>query len=177
MALAVRTLDALRAGEPVALPRFDKLDDDRLPESSWERIERADLAIFEGWFLKTPPEDDAALVDPLNALEQNEDADGIWRRWCNTALARDYPALWARIDRLWFLQPPDFEVVPGWRWQQEQALQASDPARQVMNRAQVERFVMHYERTSRQALRALPAIADETVALDAMRRPLTPPRK
>ncbi len=177
VALALRTLDALRAGEPVALPRFDKLGDDRLAETQWERIEKAELTILEGWFLKTPAEDVAALTEPVNELERDEDPDGTWRRFCNDALRRDYPALWARIDRLWFLQPPGFAVVPEWRWQQEQALQARDPSRKAMDRMQVERFVMHYERTSRQALRALPAIADETVVLDAMRRPLTPPRR
>ena len=95
-----------------------------------------------------------------------------WRRHCNEALARDYPALWRRVDRLLFLQPPGFEVVPGWRWQQEQSLQAQDPSRRGMTRAQVERFVQHYERVSRQALRTLPAIADLVVALDEARRPV-----
>ncbi|GAB2503558.1 kinase [Pseudoxanthomonas sangjuensis] len=172
MALALRTLDALRAGEPATLPRFDKLGDDRLPESRWERIDGpADVVVFEGWFLATPAEDEAALAVPVNALERGEDAGGTWRRWCNAALARDYPALWSRIDALWFLQPPGFEVVPQWRWEQEQALQAGDPSRKAMDRAQVERFVQHYERTSRQALRTLPAIADRVVPLDARRRP------
>lgn len=173
VALALRTLDALRAGESVALPRFDKLADERLPESRWERIDGpVDLAIFEGWFLATPPEGEAALIEPINALERDEDADGTWRRWCNAALARDYPALWARIDALWFLQPPGFEVVSEWRWQQEAALQAGDPSRPAMDRAQVQRFIQHFERVSRQALRALPAIASRTIALDAQRQPL-----
>lgn len=173
VALALRTLDALRAGGPVALPRFDKLGDDRLAESRWERVDGpVDVVVFEGWFLATPPQDETGLAEPINALERDEDADGTWRRWCNTALARDYPPLWARIDALWFLQPPGFEVVPEWRWQQEQALQAGDPSRKAMDRAQVERFVQHYERTSRQALRTLPAIADRVVPLDARRRPL-----
>lgn len=172
VALALRTLDALRAGEPVALPRFDKLGDDRLAESSWERIDRADLVVFEGWFLNTPAEDATALAEPVNELERDEDPDGIWRRFCNDALQRDYPALWARIDRLWFLQPPGFAVVPEWRWQQEQALQARDPSRKAMGRMQVERFVMHYERISRQALRMLPALADRTVPLGGNREPV-----
>src|SRR5690606_8998885 len=90
--------------------------------------------------------------------------------YCNGALASDYPPLWRRIDRLLFLQPPGFEVVADWRWQQEQALQARDPARRGMGRAQLERFVQHYERISRHALRTLPAIADRVIALDAGRR-------
>ena len=169
--LAVETLDALRSGVSVPLPRFDKLADDRLPQSRWQRIEGSvDLAVFEGWFLGTPPEDDAALAEPVNALERDEDAGGTWRRWCNAALERDYPALWARIDALWFLQPSGFEVVSEWRWQQEQALQAGDPSRAAMDRTQVERFIQHFERVSRQALRTLPALADRTVHLDRTRR-------
>lgn len=173
LALALRTLDALRTGEAVALPRFDKLADERLPPAQWPRSDaRADLVVFEGWFLGTPAEDETALGPPVNALERDEDADGTWRRWCNRALARDYPALWARIDMLWFLQPPGFEVVPQWRWQQEQGLQRASPGRTGMDRKQVERFVQFYERVSRQALRTLPAIAGRVVALDAQRRPL-----
>ncbi|MEN1972932.1 kinase [Luteimonas sp. MJ204] len=173
VALAIDVLDALRAGRGAALPRFDKLADDRLPRARWPVAARAvDLVVFEGWFLGTPAEDDAALVAPLNALERDEDADGRWRRWCNHALARDYPALWQLIDRLLLLLPPSFGVVPEWRWQAEQGLRdASGDASAGMDRAGVERFVQHYERTSRQALRTLPGIADHVITLDARRRP------
>lgn len=169
--LACRTLDALRAGEPTVLPRFDKLGDRRLPEPAWPRAGAVDLVLFEGWFLGTPAEPDAALDEPVNDLERNEDPDGRWRRWCNDALARDYPALWRRIDRLLFLQGPGFHIVPRWRWQQEQALQARHPRRKAMTREQVERFVQFFERTSRRAMRTLPGIADRTVRLDADRNP------
>ncbi|MDN5782311.1 MAG: kinase [Luteimonas sp.] len=167
--LACRTLDALRAGETVALPRFDKLDDRRLPEPEWPSTGAVDLVLFEGWFLGTPPQADAALAEPVNALERDEDPDGRWRRHCNDALARDYPALWQRIDHLLFLQGPGFDVVPRWRWQQEQSLQAAHPGRKGMTRGQVERFVQFFERTSRQAMRTLPGIADRTVRIDAQR--------
>jgi D-glycerate 3-kinase len=43
-----------------------------------------------------------------------------------------------------------------------------------MNRARLERFIQHYERVSRQALRRLPDIAERTVWLDAQRLPLRP---
>ena len=172
VALALRTLDALRAGDTPALPRFDKLGDDRLPAAHWPRPPRAlDLLVLEGWCLGVPAEDTEALHAPLNALERDEDAAGTWRRWCNAALARDYPPLWSRIDVLWFLQPPGFDAVPGWRWQQEEALQAAEPGRAGMDRAGLARFIQHYERVSRQALRTLPALADAVVALDAARVP------
>lgn len=170
--LALETMAKLQQGRQVALPRFDKLADDRLPPSRWPLTRgRCDLVILEGWFLKTPPQHEGELAEPLNALERSEDVEGRWRRFCNTALAREYPALWALIDALWFLQGPGFDVVPEWRWQQERSLQAADPARQAMTRPQVERFVQFFERLSRQALKTLPAIAERTIQLDQDRHP------
>ncbi|HJR74150.1 MAG TPA: kinase [Luteimonas sp.] len=170
--LALDTLAALRRGAACALPRFDKIADDRADRSQWPTVAAAaDMILFEGWFLKTPSQSAAELTAPINALERDEDADGIWRRYCNDALNRHYPALWAQIDRLLWLHGPGFETVPEWRWQQEQTLQRSDPSRAAMDRPQVERFVQHFERVSRQTWRSLPGIADWTVALDAARRP------
>lgn len=175
--LACEVLDALREGRPTTLPRFDKIADDRLPESQWPTVHHADLVVLEGWFLKVPPQAPEELVDPLNALERDEDPDGTWRRWCNDALAKDFPALWARLPRLLFLQGPGFDVVPQWRWQQEQTLQAQHPDRKAMSRAQVMRFVQFFERVSRQAIKTLPAIADRTIRLDGDRNPLHPHRE
>lgn len=173
VALGCALLDALRTGEPVRLPRFDKLADDRLPMSQGESVDGAvDLVIVEGWCLGAPAEEDAALHTPLNALEREEDPQALWRRYCNAALARDYPALWQRLDGLWFLQPPNFEVVVDWRWQQEQALARTQGRNALMDRAGVARFVQHFERVSRQVLRTLPALADHVITLDAQRRPL-----
>lgn len=171
VALACETLDALRDGRPTRLPRFDKITDRRLPQSRWPVVGEVDLVVFEGWFLKTPPEVPEALRDPVNALEREEDPEGIWRTYCNDSLARDYPRLWSRLDRLLWLHGPGFEVVPGWRWQQEETLQALHPTRQTMSRAQVERFVQYFERVSRQAWQHLPSIADVTRRVDAQRRP------
>jgi D-glycerate 3-kinase len=171
MALALETMTALREGVRTALPRFDKLADDRLPTAYWPMAcGRCDLVILEGWFLKTPPQPEAELSEPVNALEREEDTQGIWRHYCNTALGTRYPALWDTVDTTWFLQGPGFEVVPEWRWQQEQWLQSAQPDRTAMSRAQVERFVQFFERVSRQALKTLPAIAERTLRLDSQRR-------
>lgn len=176
VALACATIDALRtlrAGQRVRLPRFDKIADRRLPPSRWLSItRRPDLIVFEGWFLKVPAQPPAALAQPLNALERDEDDAGIWRGYVNRALAQDYAPLWSRIDRLLWLRGPGFEVVPDWRWQQECTLQAAHPQRQAMTRAQVLRFVLFFERVSRQAQATLPAIADRTLHVDHLRRVL-----
>ena len=170
--LACAVLDSLASGTPTVLPRFDKIADDRLPESRWPTVRRADLTILEGWFLKVPPQSPADLEAPLNALERDEDPDGTWRRWVNRSLGDAYPALWKRLPRMLFLQGPGFDVVPAWRWQQEQTLQARHPGRKAMDHAQVMRFVQFFERVSRQAMQHWPSIADATIRLDAERNPI-----
>lgn len=175
VALATEVLGALRSGVGTALPRFDKLADDRRPRTDWPRAQLTDLVLFEGWCLGTPAEDEASLDMPINALERDEDPHGGWRRWCNAALREAYPALWRHIDRLLLLQAPSFEVVPGWRLDAERrALAGARPGAMAMDAAAIDRFVQHYERTSRQALRTLPDIADRVIALDAQRRATLP---
>jgi D-glycerate 3-kinase len=170
--LACTVLDKLKQGVPVALPRFDKISDTRLPPSRWQTIEQpADLIIFEGWFLLAKPEAETALHAPINSLERDEDAESIWRHYCNRAL-KSYTPLWQRIDRSLFLQGPGFEVVKDWRWQQEQTLQARNPKRHAMQQAEVENFILLFERVSRQVFTQLPALADTVVQLDKNRIPL-----
>lgn len=177
VALACEVIDALREGRATRLPRFDKIADRRLPPSRWPLVRAVDLVLFEGWLLKVPAQASAELAAPINALERDQDRDGSWRRWCNAALAKNYPPLWQRLPRMLVLQGPGFEIVPKWRWQQEQTLQAANPGRTAMTWPQVERFVQFFERVSRQALRTWPEIADKTIRLDAQRRPEKGPEK
>lgn len=172
VALACEVVDALREGHSTRLPRFDKIADRRLPVAEWPVVDGAELVLFEGWFQRVPAQSPEALTDPVNALERDEDPDGIWRAYCNDSLARDYARLWSRLDRLLFLQGPGFDQVPEWRWQQECTLQAAHPDRAAMTRPQVLRFVQFFERVSRHGWPLLPAIADRTVRLDASRRPI-----
>lgn len=168
-ALGLATIDALARGEPAALPRFDKGRDDRAPERDWPRAPAdTQVMLLEGWCLGAAPQPAADLALPVNALEADEDPDGTWRGHVNTALARDYPALWARIDRLIFLAAPDWEVVAEWREQQEAELRQRAPA--AMSPAEVTRFIQHYERLTRWMLAELPDRADLSLRLDHARR-------
>lgn len=171
--LGLATLDALRQGD-ARLPAFDKISDRRLPESAWTRMARVpDLLLFEGWFHRVPPQGAAELERPLNTLERDEDPRGDWRRYCNAAL-NDYAPLWGRLDQLLFLQGPGFDQVPAWRWQQEQTLAAANPGRATMTQREVNRFVLFFERVSRQGLATLPQLADWTLRVNAERQPLEP---
>src|SRR5690606_3025711 len=156
IALALEVLAALREGRRTPPPPCDRLADAPLPPRLSPRVDDAALVLFEPGFPGTPAETAAAPAAPPTAPDGDEGGDRRWRRWCNDALARDYPALWRRIGRLLLLLAPGFEVVPGWRCQAEQAMPAARPGMPAMDRAAFARFMQHYERVSRQALRTLP---------------------
>jgi len=179
VAAGMALFDALcgaTASAAVRLPRFDKASDDPAPADSWLEIEApVDMILFEGWCVGAVPQDEQALLTPVNALEREEDAGGVWRRYVNAALAGPYQSLFSRLDQLILLRAPGFEVVRDWRLQQEEKLRrqlkasgGNGPA--VMDAAQVERFIAHYERLTRHILAEMPARADVVVPLDALRR-------
>ena len=172
VALGEAVLADLRAGRPVKLPRFDKATDDRAPESTWPNVETARLVIFEGWCVGARPQPDGAMKAPVNALEREEDVDGVWRRYVNRRLADQYCALFA-VDALVALAAPAFEVVRQWRTQQEHALAADIAAGRRNGRAmsdeEVGRFIQFYQRLTEHILREMPERADLVVRLDAGR--------
>jgi D-glycerate 3-kinase len=168
IALGLQTLAALDSGESAGLPRFDKHRDDRLPPAQWPSAPMdCEVLIFEGWCAGARPQAQEALAEPINALEARDDPDGIWRRFVNDALAGQYQELFARFDRLMLLAAPGFDVVHGWRLQQER--EAGGP----MDSAAIARFIAHYERLTRHILTDMPNHADCVVRLDARRRPLS----
>ena len=167
------TLDELRAAastNPARVPRFDKGLDTRVAPSRWRRVaRRPELVILEGWCIGVPPQSETALARPLNRLERDEDRDARWRGWVNAQLEQNYMPLWRRLDRLVMLQAPTFAIVTRWRDEQERALRRRNAPR-ALSPAALRRFLMHYERLSRQALKALPARADLRIVLDEERR-------
>jgi D-glycerate 3-kinase len=174
--LGLDIINKLRNAKPdtlVEIPVFDKAADDRAPPERWNRwTGRPDAIIFEGWCVGATQQDEQDLDSPINQLESEQDADGRWRRYVNRRLARDYPRLFAEIDLLIFLQVPDLGCSLAWRIQQEHELQEraarrDQPAPRAMSDAEVERFVMHYERLSRHMLRDLPGRADIVVPVAA----------
>lgn len=169
----LRSLCELHSGASLSTPRFSKAADDRLPRPDWTQVDGPiDVVLFEGWCVGTPPQTTSALQTALNTLEAEEDADGIWRRWVNAQLAGPYRQLFALLQRLIFLQAPDFDCVLSWRLQQEQNDNARDAAAgdgRLMDETALRRFIAHYERLSRHALAVLPQTADVVVSLTAER--------
>lgn len=173
--LGQEVMDALARGEAAALPRFDKAQDDRAARADWPRApEGCEVLIFEGWCVGAVPQSEADLAAPVNALEEREDGDGRWRRYVNAALAGSYAALFARLDRLVLLAAPGFEVVHGWRLEQERDLARSAASGAgVMDEAGIARFISHYERLTRYILQEMPARADLVIQMDEQRHPIS----
>ena len=180
IALAQQTLDALSGADEntsVALPRFDKAIDDPQPRDAWPKVSGPiDVVLFEGWCMGARPQPAAALIEPINPLEAQEDPDGRWRQHVNDALAGAYSTLFGRLDMLIMLAAPSFEVVFGWRTKQEDALRARTPpgrGTELMDENALERFIMHYERITRAMLEELPAYADCVVRLSEEQQPIS----
>ena len=169
--LGLQVLRALGRDRPIALPRFDKATDNPAAPDQRPRFEGpAKVVIFEGWCVGARPQPRAALRTPINALERDEDPEGRWRSFVNTALAAAYPPLFEAHDALVLLAAPGFEVVAAWREEQEAKLRARTGA--GMEPTDVTRFVAHYERLTRWILEEMPARADWTVRLSEDRTPL-----
>lgn len=167
---ALRRLRVLSTGQSYPVLRFDKAEDDRMPEP---RVCTGpfDLILFEGWCVGARPQAAADLAEPINALESSADPDGVFRRFVNTQLEGPYASLWRELDLLVYLAAPDMQVVRAFRAQQETALrsQAAPGARGLMDEPSLQRFIQHFERVTLHMMRTAASYADAVVLLDAAR--------
>lgn len=170
----VGRLISLGEDQAVRLPVFDKATDTRLAPDRW-RCQSGPVAtvLFEGWCVGAVPENEAALIDPINILEREEDRDGVWRRTVNESLRGDYQRLFALIDVLILLRVDSMRRVFEWRRLQEHKLKAkmarsgADAGElKIMSDAEVDRFIMHYERITRHMFEEMPDRADIVFFLD-----------
>jgi D-glycerate 3-kinase len=164
-------LKSLAAEHTLKIPRFDKAVDDRLPPKQWPTVSGpVDIILFEGWCVGARPQPHTALRTPINTLEQLEDADEIWRRAVNLKLERQYTQLFNELDLLLMLQVPGMGNVLEWRSLQERKLAAASTGKtdhQIMDRAALQRFIMHYERLTCWMLEEMPHRADLVMKLNA----------
>ncbi len=178
--LGIELLDSLLNAGPDTLtkiPVFDKSIDDRCPPTVWQEWSGpVDVIVFEGWCVGARPQSEQELAPPVNALEREEDPQGIWRRHVNAQLAGPYQELFSRLDVLLMLRVPSMQSVYEWRALQEKKLvervryiydtqQPTDHLR-IMNEAEIERFIAHYERLTRAMLEDLPERVDVTLYLN-----------
>jgi D-glycerate 3-kinase len=150
LALVQRLFEA-SAGEVIALPRFDKLADAPFPENQWpDCVGRPDVLLLDGWFWGARRGDSAALEQPINARERNEDPDGTWRRAVHEALGVGYPELFAVSQVHIHLEAPSHAASVRWRIEQgRQALRARGADPGEIDAGRIERFLALFERVGR----------------------------
>ena len=174
VAMGLRLIEDMLAGRALELPRFDKAMDDRAPETKCV-TGPVDVLLLEGWCVGAKPQDAAELVEPLNALERDEDPDGIWRKLVNHWLTQDYARLFDQIDLLVMLRVENFDAVRRNRALQEEKLRAANPqATDTMDDAALERFCAHYERLTRHMLKEMPGRADVVIPIGPDQNPVPP---
>ena len=152
---------ALCAGQAAQVPVFDKGLDDRagtmmLPAGS-EKV------LLEGWCLGATPEPVEGLATPVNALEAEQDPQGLWRLRVNEYLAgQAYQQLFT-VDYWVYFKAPNFEAILDWRAEQEARFNQGPNA---MTRSEIQAFIGYYQRITQRMLLDAPGRADLVVTLD-----------
>ena len=72
---------------PIKIPKFDKLNDDRLPFSQII-ISKKNMIFLEGWCCGCPPLSNSFLQKNLNNIEKT-DSEYIWRKYYNNKLKKN----------------------------------------------------------------------------------------
>ena len=176
ISLLNETLDALLNANVLSntrVPRFEKAVDERRPEPEWDVVSGAvDIVILEGWCLGATPQSKLQLVSPVNALERDEDSQGVWRSYVNGVLAEQFCPLYSRVDQWIMLEAPSFDCVYRWRLEQEHKLAATllpGSESKIMSDDEVRRFVQYYQRLTQQCLENLPEEVNYLLQLDEER--------
>ena len=156
--LVINCLKSLkkRSFKKISIPRFDKASDDRLIKKKWTTIKKKpDVVIFEGWCVSARPQSDKKLKKPINSLEKDFDKDLFWRRTVNLELKNNYKKAFKLIDKKIFLKVPNFSYVFKWRKLQERKLKFKSSGKNIMSNTQVKKFIMFYERITKQMIKDL----------------------
>ena len=153
------------------IPAFCKPEDKHYPQEEWPIYKgKPDFIFFDAWCGGAKPLPEKDWLPPLNQLEIEEDPDGVWSKWSNKELSKDYQTLFSLFDLLLMIKVPNMDFVYESRWIQEQTLAktVTDPIlkEKIMSKDQVYRFVMHYERLTHYILEELPSFSDIVLSRD-----------
>lgn len=73
----------------------------------------------------------------------------------NNELKKNYKKIFKLINFLIFLKVPSFNYVYKWRLLQEKKLKIKSSGRKIMNNLKIKRFIMFYERITKNMLKDL----------------------
>ena len=153
------------------IPKFNKSIDDRYPKNRWSKVKKKpEIVIFEGWCVGAKHQNNKKLKKPINSLEKNYDKGMKWRIKVNNELKNRYKFIFKQIDKLIFLQVPNFNYVYKWRALQEKKLKLMTKGKKIMSGIKIKEFIMFYERITRQMLIDLKQKANIVIKLDKKHR-------
>lgn len=142
--LGINVLDSLRDlpnnPQPIAIPRFDKsLWNGAGDRVSPEMVSKADIVLFEGWFVGVKPIDPRRFSDAPYPIITERDRQ--FALDMNEKLG-EYLPLWQRLDQLIILDPIDYQLSKKWRQQAEQEMRAQ--GKSGMTDAEINQFVEYF---------------------------------
>ena len=151
----------------IAIPKFDKVSDDRLGRKFWFNItKRPEIVIIEGWCVGAKPQSNSLISKPINILERFEDKGMFWRKYVNQQLKTEYKKIFSKIDHFIFMRVPNFKMVFKWRLLQESKLRKkSHFYKKIMSYSEIKRFIMFYQRITLQMMRDLSKSASVVMLL------------
>ncbi|MFT5037708.1 MAG: D-glycerate 3-kinase [Flavobacteriaceae bacterium] len=175
--LAIHSINSLKCGKKTLLARFDKSTDDRVGIRECSMIEGpVGLIVIEGWCFGATPEADEKLAVPINDLERQSDAEGLWRHFVNDALAGNYQTLFNMADRRVMLRAPSFDRVFHWRLEQEQKLaerlrlsNTEQAPSNIMTEDDIRHFISYFQRITEHCLSYMPEQVDHLYQLNESR--------
>ena len=152
----------------ITIPRFDKGKDDQHLQRKWTKVsKKPNIVIFEGWCLGAKAQKNNDLKKPVNELEKLEDSKLIWRKKVNDELKKNYKKIFNLIDKLIFLKVPSFKHIYKWRLLQEKKLKKKSKGKKIMNSKEIKKFVMYYERITRNMSQDLNLKAKIIIKIDS----------
>ena len=157
--------------KPFLIPRFEKSVDDRMKKKYWKRVKKKpQIIIFEGWCVGARAQSSSNIKKPINRLEKLDDANLIWRKKVNNELKKRYNSISKLIDFLIFLKVPNFKSVLEWRLLQEKKLKLKSRGKKVMDKLQIKKFIMYYERITKCMIKDLGKNSNIVIKLDTKHR-------
>ena len=167
----IERLSAANSDAITPIPSFCKPEDRHYPQEKWPVYKgRPHFIFFDAWCGGAKPISEEDWAGPINQLEVEEDPEGVWSKWSNRELSKDYQTLFNMFDLLLMIKVPSMEFVYQSRWIQEQTLAktVTDPElkKKIMTKDEVYRFVMHYERLTHYILEEIPKFSDIVISRD-----------
>ena len=150
---------------PIKIPKFDKLNDDRL-SSSQIITSKKNMIFLEGWCCGCPPLSNSFLQKNLNKIEKT-DSEYIWRKYYNKKLKKEYKLIFNHFEYLIYFKIPSFDCVLKWRIKQEKRLKLNKKKNiNYMNKIEIKDFISYYEKITKWMMKNTLSKSDLTIKIN-----------